>query len=297
VVISHQEPPSKPDIKVCVDNTTVVTDKVIEGFDYLQTMLNTTGPAAITACIQECCAASACKAWAITESSSSGGASTKCWLKSGGTMDQRPGQLACGLKTLPPPSPASVVPPSGWVALVSTLGVMQFDNFGIDGTAEGNGAVRSCGQTSPTSGNALVSAPCDHPGASTSFTTDVKGGQVVLVTAGAREGSSLCIGGGIGTNVTLVECGSAAALMYDVSTGRLTPRSNQQHCLTAIQRQQNDAALPKIAVAPCVAIPDESQQFQFNPTTGALRQKGSHCIAQVADTALAYRDCCIALCL
>jgi hypothetical protein len=174
---------------------------------------------------------------------------------------------------------------------------MQFDNFGIDGTAEGNGAVRSCGQTSPTPGNALVSAPCDHPGASTSFTTDVKGGQVVLVTAGAREGSSLCIGGGIGTNVTLVECGSAAALMYDVSTGRLTPRSNQQHCLTAIQRQQNDAALPKIAVAPCVAIPDESQQFQFNPTTGALRQKGSHCIAQVADTALAYRDCCIALCL
>lgn len=37
-------------------------------------------------------------------------------------MEARDGQVACGLK---PKAPASSVPPSGWVALVATLGTSQ----------------------------------------------------------------------------------------------------------------------------------------------------------------------------
>ena len=69
-----------------------------------------------------------------------------------------------------------MVPPSGWAALVSTLGVTQVDNFAMWGTAEANStssngtaAVTPCGSVAPREGMVLSSAPCDHPGASTAW--------------------------------------------------------------------------------------------------------------------------------
>lgn len=104
-------------------------------------------------------------------------------------------------------------------------------------------------------------------------------------------------------NVSLVSCDSAAALVYSVATGQITRAgaagagSNQQdlHCLTAVQRQTLAPHAPGLTMSLCNGLPDAQQQFQYNPSTGALRQKGSECIADYPGT-LSYRDCCIALC-
>ena len=48
--------------------------------------------------------------------------------------------------------------------------------------------------------------------------------------------------------------------------------------------------------ASCGAIPDEGQQFQYHPGTGALRPKASMCVAGFAGTVNEYRDCCLSVC-
>jgi hypothetical protein len=297
VVVSQSRASSEPIIEECVAHTTVVTNKVIAGYDYRQTILNSTGAAAIASCVRDCCADIVCKAWAVTLGSEGGqtsNADATCWLKTGGTMDERSGQLACGFKVEPP---ATTVPPSGWAAVVATLGVSQFDNFALDGTGPGGASAEPCTSAPPLAGATLSSTPCDYPGADTIFAAGTSGGHLVLSTTTTLEGGPLCIGSNNGSNATLVPCDSNAAFAFDVPTGRITLRSNGQDvCLTAVQRQQTDVVAPVLTVSACVDTPADSQQFQLNPATGALRQKGSHCIAQISGTTLNYRDCCIARC-
>ena len=177
----------------------------------------------------------------------------------------------------------------------------------------------------------LSSAPCDYPGALTQWVgTNGFRATLALRSSSSRE---LCIGWlqnatshsgpesstppiGIG----LVACSTAYALNFDESTGRLVaganvlvgastdiadirtgPSSspdagNATLCLTAVQRQRFDPGLPPLSLAPCGSIPDIAQQFQWNPRTGALRQKGSHCVAAFPSGVAQYRDCCVALC-
>lgn len=243
----------------------------------------------ITECVTACCADTKCKAWSITANSIDDpplSGSNTCWLKTGGAMEKRPGQLACGLK--PTSSDAgSAVPPSGWAAVVATLGSSQFDNFHLEGTAGGGLAVRACDQTPPSGGENAVSAPCDYPGAVTSFTTTATGGPLRL------SDTNLCLGSLDMANVTLVPCDSSSVLTFDVRTGRVLLATM---CMTAMQRERHDMSLSLLELTPCAPLPSDSQQFQFQPQTGALRQKGSECIAEVPGTTLNYRDCCVALC-
>ena len=75
-------------------------------------------------------------------------------------FQNRTGEDACGVK---PHSPAANVPPSGWAAIVATLGKSQVDNFVLQGTGEGGAAVSPCGSAAAL-GAPLSSAPCDYPG-------------------------------------------------------------------------------------------------------------------------------------
>ena len=95
---------------------------------------------------------------------------------------------------------------------------------------------------------------------------------------------------------TEVACGSNSALVYSVATGRISPRGNGwrpvRHCsATGLERhgRPGDGA-QKVRGYP--------EQFQYNPSTGALRPKARSCIAasQGESTRVADRDCCIVLC-
>jgi hypothetical protein len=128
----------------------------------------------------------------------------------------------------------------------------------------------------------------------------------------AGETAELCVGVHNGTRETdlpplssvstpalgLVACDSPSALVYNVATGQLSPRGARSECATVVQRTWRDATTPGMTLSACEAAPSETQQFQFNPATGALRPKASVCIATSvgSSTRVAYRDCCIALC-
>jgi hypothetical protein len=284
-------PPSGKVVAQCVADSTAVTDNntVIGGFDYKQLELNASAPtsANIRTCVEACCADLKCKAWAVAKG--------KCWLKTGGSFEHRPGEDACGI--MPPTAPAATVPPSGWAGLVATLGKSQVDNFELDGTgsADGSAAVRPCASMPPRQGAPLLTTPCDLPGALVGWTVSSTEPSGVLQLRSVAD--ELCIGIA-NSNVSLLPCSSQSALVYDVATGRITPattESSTQQCLTALQRQQHDSGPTQLAMQRCAGAPDDSQQFQWDPSSGALRQKGSQCIAKYPDNT-AYRDCCIAVC-
>eukprot|EP00051_Salpingoeca_urceolata_P008306 m.104938 g.104938 ORF g.104938 m.104938 type:complete len:1154 (+) comp15683_c0_seq1:127-3588(+) len=357
-------PPSGGDVARCVANASISTHEVIAGFDYKQVLLNDSLAPRQTydTCVRLCCQDMACKAWAVE-----GGL---CWLKHGGTQEQRPGQNASGLR---PPSDgaASPVPPSGWAALVSTLGNSQVDNVALAGTAATTSsglAVEPCNDTTPpASGSALLFTPCDFPNARTAWEL-LPNGTLMLRGSngsggggdradsggggwshdgrshGGSSGSSsgdgrpirvdshrdrtfhhqrfshnnnsrrsmtetagLCIGtsgqhgsgldaSAVASNVSLVSCTSLSAFSFDAQTGRIKASRGVVTCARAEQRQWHDPAPRPLTTGPCAALPSNAQQFQFNPTTGALRAKGSQCIAAVPGLDAQYRDCCVAVC-
>lgn len=314
---SQPPPPSGSDVAHCVANTTVITGKVIAGGDYKQVPLTGPIPAQIEACEKACCSDIVCTAWAVVYN--------KCWLKNGGDLEDRAGETACAFKPKGPAAgttSAAGVPPSGWAGIVSTLGLSSVDNFELRGTADaassGGAAAPRCNagiggsSTRPPEGTFVTSTPCDLPGTLVSWALSKTNGALQLRNAGngqhSHDGGSgeLCIGvkteasgvGG-GGNVSVVACGSGQELAYKEATGQIiTPGGGGQNCLTAVQKSQAyGAGPPQIVVAACQAIPSESQQFQYNPDTGALRQKGSQCIATFDGGVLNYRDCCVAVCV
>jgi galactosylceramidase len=313
-------PPSAPVVAQCVANTTLQpSSKVIAGGDYRQLVLPPGNSSAdIEACNKACCADRQCSAWAI--------AKDKCWLKNHGwSISTMPGgEAACAIRphgpTPPPgPPPSSSIPPSGWAGIAATIGLSQADNFRLVGTAPGGSgaAVPPCGPAPPTAGSPVVSTPCDYPSTRARWTVTPVGGTVQLaalppwrLAAEQDAAEQLCVGAANATHETepassasaatlgLVACNSSSALLYSVATGRLSPRGAKGQCATAVQRTWGDAAAPAMTLSACKAAPSETQQFQYNPATGALRPKASVCIATSfqGSTRVAYRDCCIALC-
>ena len=181
------------------------------------------------------------------------------------------------------------MPASGWAALVTTLGGVQYDNFGLEGRAPGgNGAVVACGSGAPTAGDAVVATPADAPGALTEW-EKLPGGQLQL------RSTTLCIGSG----GVLVPCaGDAAELVqHERATGRIT--TSDDTCLDVSgSAGENGVQWPQaVTNATCGTIPAESQQYQYHPGTGALRPKASMCVADFGGSANGYRDCCLSVCL
>ena len=132
----------------------------------------------------------------------------------------------------------------------------------------------------------MVLTPCDYPQTLAAWTLKRGGGDVRLKHkegAGTNTGDvALCLGAAdpptnpVGDPaVTLVACDAASVLMYNVTTGRISPTGNGTDCVTAVQRGPHDTGAPAMKLSPCGAIPSETQQFQYNPNTGALRPKTS----------------------
>lgn len=314
-------PPLPPSSTVhqCIENTTLLAnDTVIAGGDYRQVMLLPSGNAStdIQDCSKACCADGACSAWAIAKG--------KCWLKHHGWSISKMvgGEDACAIRPVgptPAPTPAppaspSPIPPSGWAAIAATIGRSQVDNFKLTGTTGGGAAVPPCGSAAPETGSPVVTTPCDYPGTVAGWTVSRRGA-IQLGQRGSSPGADsssgvsaaseqLCVGVTANTTqsggsaITLVACGSESAFVYSATTGRISPRGNGSHCATAVQRTFNDTAAATMVLSACAPIPSETQQFQYNPSTGALRPKASSCIttSQGEATRVQYRDCCIALC-
>lgn len=178
------------------------------------------------------------------------------------------------------------VPASGWAAVVATLGQTQIDNFALEGTAAGGAAAPPCSSAAPSAGAPVVTTPCDYPAAQTQWNVDAESGVLRL------RGTELCLGSADGV-VELVACGGTV-LRHDAATGRVVAPDGR--CLNAVQRAATDAAHTQFTLASCNALPDDAQQFQANPATGALRQKGSQCVHDFPGSVPGYRDCCAALC-
>ena len=305
-------PPPSPIVQQCIRNTSLVTPgKVIAGGDYRQIVLPPPGnsSADIQACSKACCADGQCSAWAVAKG--------KCWLKNHGwSISKQGGEDACAVRPTPgpvgppfPPAPPARVeiPPSGWAGIAATIGRSQLDNFKLVGTAPGGGGAPPCGSAAPVAGSAVVSTPCDYPRAHAGWTVGPGGGTIQLAGQGpgtaATKAADLCVGA---TNVTengraaitLVACGAKSALVYSVATGRISPRGDASQCVTAVQRTSEDTGAAAMVLSTCEALPSVTQQYQYNPGTGALRPKASSCIASSMgeSTRVAYRDCCIALC-
>ena len=198
------------------------------------------------------------------------------------------------------------------------------DNFELLGTAApGRPSAAAPLRRTPDSslhGHVLASTPCDYPATFAGWLLQPNGElRLTVQTSNDNSGrlgnsdagtggsvDAFCMGVSPGpngksstlSNVSLVSCGSPGALRYDEGTGRiLTPQTNTlQRCLTAAQRLQRDAWFPAAELGDCAPIPCDSQQFQYNPSTGALRQKGRQCIAEWPQDLVGYRDCCIAIC-
>ena len=219
------------------------------------------------------------------------------------------------LTSTPVPAPRLAppvrIPPSGWAGIAATIGRSQVDNFKLVGTAGGGAAVPPCGSAAPATGSPVVSTPCDYPGTVAGWTVVPGSGVIQLglrrsIQANARP--PLCLGappaktsghaGSAGAAVALVTCDSPLAVVYDVATGRISPRGNGSQCVTTVQRTALDPAAVAVVLGACVPIPSESQQFQYHPGTGALRPKASSCIASShgESTPPQYRDCCLAMC-
>jgi hypothetical protein len=323
-------PLPSPIVQRCINNTTLLAaGRVIAGGDYRQLVLPPPGnsTADIHACSKACCADGQCSAWAVAKG--------KCWLKHHGWSIRTlvGGEAACAVRPAgpPPPPPAPPllsIPPSGWAGVAGTIGLSQVDNFKLVGTASPGGAAAAvpCQQTVPAVGSVVVSTPCDYPQARTQWETVAPGGGVIRLVPsrngshGSSNGdvrrpaaaattaaaqSELCLGVSANATeaddrpLTLVLCHSNSALIYDVSTGRISPRSDASHCVTAVQRTSDDSSARQMVLSTCKAIPSETQQFQYNPGTGALRPKTSSCIATShgESTRVQYRDCCAAVCM
>jgi len=159
----------------------------------------------------------------------------------------------------------------------------QVDNFKLEGTAATGAAVTPCpGDSLVQAGRPLTSSPCDYPNAATTWSLDATSGALSIVSGDGH----LCLGvsgggGSAGSNVSLVKCGAdGGAFAYDSQTGRISPTDDASVCVTAVQRGQHDATLPTLAVSACSPAPSWTQQFQFNPQTGALRPKSPSCVAE-----------------
>ena len=299
----------------CAANMTVLPHgEILAGDDYRQTQLQS-DPSDVKHCVEACCADNRCSSWAVATSAGPTSPTCRhnsvcCFLKDGVPKPQkRSGELAAGFKPGhhgggPAPAPSGpphpqlpfggVVPVSGWAALVTTLGGVQYDNFKIDGKAPGGGAVAACGSGMPAAGDEVVSTPCDAPNARAAW-EKLPSGQLRL------RSTKLCLGSSGGAAV-LASCGSdeaeaAALLTHDRATGRIISASAAT-CLdvTSFPGAGGKQWPQAVTNASCVPIPDEKQQYQFHPATGALRPKASTCIAGFASTVNQYRDCCLAVC-
>ena len=204
-----------------------------------------------------------------------------CWLKNGGTIENRSGEVACGMKPKVEAA-AGTVPQSGFAGVVATLGGSQFDNFNLRGLSEGGAPAIPCSKKEPHVGQALVYTPCDYPGTIREWHIS-DGSQLVLAT-----NKKLCMGSGDGS-VQLVACSDNNSLIYDSSTGRLSATHSQEECLTAGSKTHDAHA--QVTLTACGPIPDNSQQFAIS--LGSVRAKSGGCVAGPATD---YRDCCLALC-
>jgi len=87
---------------------------------------------------------------------------------------------------------------------------------------------------------------------------------------GGGTNTDLCIGAATPTqhaphvNISMVPCSSAAALVYDGSTGQIKPstssesRASSPQCLTAVQKPEvYGAGPPQLVLSGCNGIPDE----------------------------------------
>jgi hypothetical protein len=192
------------------------------------------------------------------------------------------------------------IPASGWAALVTTLGHVQYDNFRIDGKAVGGGAVAACTEATSTAGARVVVAPCDAPALRREWE---RGSSGVLELAAS---GGLCLGEAHGL-AALVQCNSSDGLyLHDIKTGRIS--SALGTCLDLIEQGSHAGPpwLPAVVGQSCAPIATPaawSQQFQFNPQTGALRPKSARCVADFLPwipnngyDGDQYRDCCLAVC-
>lgn len=192
------------------------------------------------------------------------------------------------------------VPASGWAAIVSTLGGVQFDNFRLDGLSSGRIGAPACLSSEIDSGANVTSVPCNLQGAYTKWSLDANTRVVRSV-----HNSSLCLGS-FGSLLQLFPCSdpnvTAMLARHDISTGRIIiaskmPPTHADGGCVSVQSRSVTARSKVLLEADCSAIPCGNQQFQFNPVTGALRHKGGQCIVSFPgwmDTD--YRDCCLGVC-
>jgi hypothetical protein len=303
--------PSPPSIDStpasCEANMTILPHgEMLVGNDYRQAQLQS-DPADVKHCVQDCCNDPKCTAWAVAMS----GLPTSptcthgtvcCFLKTGSPSKQAgTGEIAAGMRPIKPtpaqpPLPfGGTIPTSGWAALVTTLGGVQYDNFKLEGRAvKGGGAVNACGTGLPEVGSAVVATPCDAPNALHAWDKLV-GGQLQL------QSTQLCIGASTSGSAVLIPCSgsednarvSGPQLVHNRTTGMIGDGSN---CVDVLGSTEQGGQWPSaVANAKCAAIPTY-QQFQFNPQTGALRPKGSKCVADFKSTVNQYRDCCLSVC-
>ena len=68
----------------------------------------------------------------------------------------------------------------------------------------------------------------------------------------------------------LAACGGGPALKYNMTTGRISPAAVPSQCLAAVQKQKEATTAPALILTECGGPPSDSQQFQYNPATGAL---------------------------
>lgn len=247
-----------------------------------------------------------------------GSVAAACWRGNPTGCEQTPTKPASGVRpgydpahphpSPPgPPSPSpngpphpqlpfnGVVPQSGWAALVTTLGGVQYDNFVLEGRAPGGGAVATCGTGAPAAGDFVVSTPCDAPAALTEW-EKLPGGQLQL------HSTTLCIANGgvlapcAGGTDALDTSNAGQLVAHDRATGRITTTTDT--CLDIPGHPGlEEAQWPRVVTnATCGAIPQDSQQFQYHPGTGALRPKASMCVADFQGAVNNYRDCCLSVC-
>ena len=216
----------------CESNTTILPKgQMLVGGDYRRVQLQS-DPADVKHCVSDCCKDPLCVAWAVSISTMPTSATCRkgtvcCFLKTHG-FSQQPGtrEIACGVKhskSKPPAQPplpfGGEIPPSGWAALISTLGGVQFDNFELDGRSPvGGSSVATCSAKTRgvSAGDDVVSLPCDVPGALTAW-DKLPGGQVQL------RSTTLCLTTHDGLSVQLAPCAgaySATYILHNRTTGQ-----------------------------------------------------------------------------
>jgi len=192
------------------------------------------------------------------------------------------------------------LPASGWAAIASTLGGVQFDDFAVHGlagkdpTSKKQAAASTCRGSGVEAGDILSSVPCSMSGAAVQWTLDAN--RVLHPVSD----TSLCItvnasGSAQEERLMIAPCQSASPVFaHDKPTGRLVGAAG--HCASVQPRQE--ASRARVTAASCEGAPCDFQQFQFNPQTGMLRHKGGQCVHQYQTWGWSndYRDCCLAVC-